>query len=112
MNTNDILNKITDLLAYHKQELVGNIKKLGYQLKDTNDETITILILKNIVVDSRLENMLISMFEKYDEKKSNASGETKITDKIKKYSKIGMITGVVLAIGGLALAFYFIKIKK
>lgn len=112
---NETLNKITDLLAFHKPELIANINALGYMLADTSDQTIVIFILSNITIDNNLENMIIAMLDKY-ETKSNACGEQTSNaggtmDKIKKISKYGLYAGIALAVIGTVVAYYFINKK-
>jgi hypothetical protein len=108
MNIEQVLNRINDLLAYHKPELISNIESLGYRITDTSDKAIVIFLLKNITINPNLENMITEMISKY-EKKSNAEGE-KNTEK--NFSKKFIYAGGIIAFLGLSAAIYYLFIKK
>jgi hypothetical protein len=68
-----IYGDIAKLIAFHKEELLANIRILGFILPDTNNITIVnFVVLK--ASEKNVADMLASMIYKYKNSSSNASG--------------------------------------
>lgn len=68
-----IISDIAKLVAFHKDELLDNIRALGYILSDTNDQTIVYFIATKSI-EKPVADMLAMMITKYKTENSNASG--------------------------------------
>jgi hypothetical protein len=69
----EVYSDIAKLVAFHKDELLTNIRNMGYVLPDTNDITIANFIEKK-ATETVFANMLAKMILKYKQTNSNGSG--------------------------------------
>jgi hypothetical protein len=70
-----IISEIANLIAFHKTELLTNIRDLGYKLPDESDKTIALFVTEKAGTDIRVAEMLATMIYNINsEQKSNIVG--------------------------------------